>query len=31
MSLNRVPVIDSPAKSVEEMSTIILQTINRPR
>ena len=28
---HRMPVINSSAKSVEEMSTIILQTINRPR
>jgi [pyruvate, water dikinase]-phosphate phosphotransferase / [pyruvate, water dikinase] kinase len=28
---HRLPVINSSAKSVEEMSTIILQTINRPR
>jgi regulator of PEP synthase PpsR (kinase-PPPase family) len=28
---HRIPVINSSAKSVEEMSTIILQTINRPR
>jgi regulator of PEP synthase PpsR (kinase-PPPase family) len=29
--LNRVPVIDSSAKLVGEMATIILRAINRPR
>jgi [pyruvate, water dikinase]-phosphate phosphotransferase / [pyruvate, water dikinase] kinase len=28
---HRIPVINSSAKSVEEMSTVILQTVDRPR